>query len=734
MTVSTAAERSSAATAVESSWPAVVVTSPDGTIVHWSDSATAVYGWGAEEVLGRNVAEVTADPSEAERAAAAFPRLARGESWEGPFRVRHRDGSSFMAHVRSTPILAADGGLVAVVGFSYPVGEARFPLLAAERSARHAAERAGERLRRLQQATVELSTASTVGEVARVALERGMEIEGAGSGALWLLDERAGGLRFAASYGAAPGTGTRFALLPLDADLPGPAVVRSGRAIYLRSVAERDERWPALAGVPTQMQAQAIVPLVVESRVIGCLSFGFAEEREFGAGERDFLSALGNVCAQVLDRARLHEAERRASARVAFLAEASRVLGGSLDYEQTLQHVVELLLDAFASFVIIDVVDGNGVLQHAAMAHVDPAKRPALERLADVPLLPDTPVWEVLQTGSPRIVPEVSDEALRHAAGSDERYEAAKEIALGSAMIVPMTARGRMTGLLFLARDRGGEEFADEDLTLAMDLAARAAGAMDNARLFAARTAVAETLQRSLLPPSLPDVPGLELAARYRPALAGLEVGGDFYDCYAVRDGWAFMIGDVVGTGPKAAAVTAVVRHTARAVAPYVSGPREVVHAVRDALEAGDDPEVFCTLLYGSIERRDGAVTLRVVGAGHPQPYVVAADGTVRRVPTSGGLLGMLPPVGLDPVETVLLPGDALVCVTDGVLEARQAPSWDAPGGGDAFFDEAGLVEVLERVAGRSADEIAGDIEAAVLEFAAGRAPDDVAVLVLRAR
>jgi len=726
-------ERRSAARAVESSWPAIVMTTTDGTIVHWSDSATAVYGWAAEDVLGRNVADVTVDPSEAERAAGLFAKLAGGESWEGPFRVRHRDGSSFMAHVRDTPVFDAEGALVAILGLSYPVGEARFPLLAAERSARNAAERATDRLRRLQQVTVELSAATTSDEVAETVLQRGVELEGAGSGALWLLDESGEALRFAAALGAAPGTRSRFAVLPLDAELPGPAVVRTGRPIYLRSVADRDHHWPALTGVPSAMEAQAVVPLIVEGRPIGCLSFGFAEEREFGAGERDFLSALANVCAQVLDRARLHDAERRASHRVAFLAEASRVLGGSLDYEQTLLHVVELLLDTFASLVILDVVDGNGVLQHATMAHANPAMREVVEALADVPLLPGTPVWEVLQTGVPRIVAEVTDEELRHAAGSEERFEAARKLALGGVMIVPMVARGRTLGLLFMGRDRDAEAYTDDDLTLAMDLAARAAGAIENARLFAARTAVAETLQRSLLPPSLPNVPGLELAARYRPALAGLEVGGDFYDCYPVRDGWAFMIGDVVGTGPKAAAVTAVVRHTARAVAPYVPGPADVVHAVRDALEAGDDPEVFCTLLYGSIERDDEGVGLAIVGAGHPPPFVVAADGSVGRVATTGGLLGMLPPVGIEAVECVLRPGDALVCVTDGVLEARQAPSWDAPEPGDAFFDESGLVEVLERRAGRSADELAGDIETAVLEFTAGRAPDDVAILVLRA-
>ena len=733
MGVTQDAERRTAS--VESSWPAIVVTDPGGAIAQWSDSATAVYGWRPEEVLGRDIGSVLPDASEDEHVAAVYEAVGSGSAWEGPMRMRHKDGSTFVTHVRVTGVLDQEGRLAGILGLSYPTGEARFPLLAAERSARSSAERATERLRRLQQATAALSAATTTEDVVDTVLQRGMELEGAGSGALWLLDDDRRVLRFAAAIGAAPGTRSRFAVLPLDAELPGPAVVRSGRPIFLRSVAERDEHWPGLAGVPSAMQAQAVVPLVVDARVIGCLSFGFPEEREFGAGERDFLGALANVCAQALDRARLHDAERRATARVAFVAEASRTLGASLDYEQTLQHVVDLVLGEFASFVIIDVVDGNGVLQRAAMAHVDPAKRDVIAALADVPLLPGTPVWEVLETGVAQRLDEVPDEVLRHACDSDERYEAAKALGNGPRLIVPMAARGRTVGLLFLARE-SGDSYTDDDLALAVDLAARFAGAIDNARLFAARTAVAETLQRSLLPPSLPDVPGLELGARYRPALAGLEVGGDFYDCFPVRDGWAFMIGDVVGTGPKAAAVTAVVRHTARAVAPYVPGPADVVHAVRDALEAVDDPEVFCTLLYGAISRDgDGhGVRLAIVGAGHPQPFVIGTDGRIGKVATAGGLLGMLPPVGIEPVECVLAPGETLVCVTDGVLEARQAPSWDAPSGGDRFFDESGLVEVLERCAGRSADEVAGAVETAVLDFTSGRAPDDVAVLVLRSR
>lgn len=712
-------------------WPAVIVTDPAGNVMHWSDSAQAVYGWTEAEVRGRDVA-ILAVEADGNAVAAVREATRTGFSWDGQVRALHRDGSAFDAHLRVTPVADADGRLLAVVGMSYPVGEARFPLLAAERSARASSERATERLRRLQHVTADLTRTMATKDVAATVLTRGAEIEGAGSGALWLLD--GGALRFEAAVGMLPGNAERFATLPLDADLPGSAVVRSGKPIFLGSRAERDERWPALAGVPTAMESLAIVPLVVEGRAIGCLSFGFAEQREFGAGSRDFLAALSNVCAQALDRAHLHDAERAASGRVAFLAEASRVLSGSLDYAVTLDQAVDLLLQAFAAMVAIDVVAGDGRIERVAMGHVDPVKRETMEILRGNPVRPGSHSWAVLQTGEPRLVPEITDEDLRRAMVEDHLYEAAREIAYGPAMIVPMTARGRIVGLMFVARPRGDVPFTEDHLALAVDLAARAGSAVDNARLFAERSGVAETLQRSLLPPRLPDVPGLELGARYRPAYAGLQVGGDFYDCYAVGDAWAFMLGDVVGTGPRAAAVTAVVRHTARAVAPYVDGPAAVALAVREALVAGDDDEVFCTLLYGSVAAHpDGGMALSVVGAGHPPPFVVRADGTVERVDTRGSLLGGVPPLDIEPVEVRLRPGDALVGVTDGVLEARRARSLDEPVHSIDFFDETRLTDLLAASAGLPADAVAGAVEAAVLEFTNGRAPDDLAVLVLRA-
>lgn len=719
---------------VDSGWPAVIVTDPDLRVLHWSRSATAVYGWTEAEAVGRALGELVTDAVEAEAVGAIVGQLSAGESWDGTFRMRHKDGSSFVVHVRDTPVFAEDGRLVAIIGLSYPLGEDRLPILAAERGARSSAERATERLRRLQQVTAALSRAMTTDETIELVLSRGMELEGAGSGSIWLLDDRTGLLRFAGAVGMMPGVDQRYATIPVDADMPAGAVVRTKRPVYLRSRAHRDEAWPAIAGTPSAMEAIAVVPLVVDDRAIGCLSFGFPEVREFGEGERDFLAALANVCAQVIDRARLYEAERAASGRVAFLAEASRVLNTSLDYDVTVRRVVSLLLESFATIVVVDLLSPDGSVERAAMAAADPSKQDALESLRRNPIKPGSSGWEVLTTGNPRVIPEVSDETLRANTPDEESYRAAVAIDIGPALAVPLTARGYVIGVLYLARSRGAAAFDDDDVALAVDLAARAGSAVDNARMFAARAEVAETLQRSLLPPSLPDVPGVDLAARYRPLHSGLEVGGDFYDCYPVGDTWAFMLGDVVGNGPRAAAVTAVVRHTARAVAPYVRGPSAVVHAVREALVAGDDDEVFCTLLYGSISRGADGLDLDVVGAGHPQPYVLRAAGGIDRVPTAGSLLGIVPPVGLDPVRVTLAPGDTLVCVTDGVLEARHAPTWDTPAEGEAFFDEEGLLEVLRASAGGTADEVAGAIEAAVLEFTGGRAPDDVAILVLRAR
>ncbi|MDQ3946625.1 MAG: SpoIIE family protein phosphatase, partial [Actinomycetota bacterium] len=210
---------------------------------------------------------------------------------------------------------------------------------------------------------------------------------------------------------------------------------------------------------------------------------------------------------------------------------------------------------------------------------------------------------------------------------------------------------------------------------------------------------IAHVLQRSLLPPCLPDIPGVELSARYHPAGDHAEVGGDFYDAFSLGEGrWGFLIGDVAGKGPGAAAMTAVVRHTARATV-RVSGGLRVPEAVNAALIESDDDETFATMAYGELRLAAGHVAIRLLSCGHPPALLVRAGGHIVAVEGRGPLLGQFPVINVDPVALTLFPGDVLVLVTDGVLEARAPRS--ALQLGPCFLEEEGLVAVLAETRGQ---------------------------------
>ena len=242
---------------------------------------------------------------------------------------------------------------------------------------------------------------------------------------------------------------------------------------------------------------------------------------------------------------------------------------------------------------------------------------------------------------------------------------------------------------------------------------------------------VVHVLQRSLLPPSLPEIPGVELAARYHPAGDHTEVGGDFYDAFSLGVGrWGFLIGDVAGKGPGAAAMTAVVRHTARATA-RVSGGLRVPEAVNAALLESDQEEGFATMAFGDLRLAEGHVAVRLLYCGHPPALLVRAGGHIVAVEGRGPLLGQFPVIHVVPVALTMFPGDVLVLVTDGVLEAR-APRSSLPRSPDCFLEEQGLAAVLAETRGEPATTIARSIEERTVTFSGGGPADDLAVLVLR--
>jgi serine phosphatase RsbU (regulator of sigma subunit) len=245
-------------------------------------------------------------------------------------------------------------------------------------------------------------------------------------------------------------------------------------------------------------------------------------------------------------------------------------------------------------------------------------------------------------------------------------------------------------------------------------------------------TALAKTLQDSLLPPVIVRPPGIEAAALYLPAGGGIEVVGDFFDLFRTRDDWwCAVMGDVCGKGIEAAKITALARYTVRAEATQHTSPAKVMSRLNDALLRQKASERFLTAVCITF-RTDGAagmttgITGRISAAGHPLALLRRADGTVREIGRHGTALGLLQGVNLTAEPFSLTAGDALLLYTDGVTEAR------AIDGGELFGDER-LMEVFADCGhGRSAEQIADCIIESVLEYTGARTSDDTALLLLR--
>ncbi|PKV98572.1 SpoIIE family protein phosphatase [Nocardia fluminea] len=207
----------------------------------------------------------------------------------------------------------------------------------------------------------------------------------------------------------------------------------------------------------------------------------------------------------------------------------------------------------------------------------------------------------------------------------------------------------------------------------------RARAAADQAREAAERERervqkLATTLQRTLLPPTLPQLPGMEIAAYYHPASTD-NVGGDFYDLFPLTDAtWGFFLGDVSGKGPTAAAVTSLTRYTLRAAAVYDPDPKAVLDNLNTVLlhKYRHDEPGFCTVVYGSLRPEAAGATLTLASGGHTPALLVRADGTTSLVETPGGMLvGAIPDPTFVSAEVHLQPGDTVLFYTDGLTEAR---------------------------------------------------------------
>jgi anti-sigma regulatory factor (Ser/Thr protein kinase) len=389
-----------------------------------------------------------------------------------------------------------------------------------------------------------------------------------------------------------------------------------------------------------------------------------------------------------------------AGRRLAYLLRASQSLSSSLDLGRTAVALADLAVPELADGCAVHLVQGREVLLVAA-AHIDHGRERVLAGLAA------------------RREPTDDDVARRVADRGEPELDGT-----GRRLWVPVSRDERPLGVLSLSMEGSGRPLGRDELPLVEDLVRLGAVALDHALRYRELAREARTLQRSLLPASMPVIPGIQLAARYRAAGDGHLVSGDFLDIFPVGDDtWDVAVGDVAGRGVQAATLTSLVRHTARVAAETGAWPSEVLTAVDRAVSATDVGERFATMALARL-RPDPAVTeVHLALAGHPQPLLVAGDGAVTAVGTPSQAIGVgrRSAEGADDVVH-LAAGDALVLLTDGLGAARApAREWLR-----AVRAAAG------RAAGQDAAGLAASLEEALLGFQDAAEPDDLGLVVLR--
>ncbi|MBT2387496.1 SpoIIE family protein phosphatase [Streptomyces sp. ISL-11] len=706
---------------------AVVQIDRGGGISSWNDDADAMFGFPADQVIGKPLADFAAWPHTPGTSTGIAEAL-RLSRWEGSYGIRGADGRIipvYASHLRVRDNAGAPSTVCLLVR-----EDERAVLQSLQRSSGTdtTADRtstdpfevfigspAPDDLDGLLQRTVERARDMLDGDAAYLLLATDDETE----------------LEVRASTGL-PSARQRFARVPVEA-----GTNRYGSA---RMPAVHEDLAVIPGAVPlltdTGMRSVVTVPLKVEGRLTGSLGVAAEAPGRYSNEEALRLQFAADRIALAVERARLNELERLRRGSLSFLVEASDLLAGTLDRDQTLALMAQMTVPTLATWcAVYTVADPTSEPELSYVLHEDEDRidglKTLLGRLAPPEPVP-TPgarVWTAPAEAAHAAALRSSLRSLgladiaRQSAGPGTSLATAAAVG-GETVVLPLVARNRVIGMLTLGKPTD-DHFRQEILELAEDLSRRAALALDNSRLYSERTAISQSLQRSLLPPELPSVPGVEVDVIYRAAGEGNEVGGDFYDLFPIRDGaYGFAIGDVCGTGPEAAAVTGLARHALRLLAREGYGGPAVLERLNAAILDEGARSRFLTLLYGELwPQEDGSALLKVVCAGHPLPLRLRPDGRVDAAADPQPLLGVMEDLELYEQTVTLDPGDVLLCVTDGVTERRE---------GSRMLGDDGLADVLTTCTGLTAGAVAARILRAVERFAAEPASDDMAILAMR--
>ncbi|MFE7235158.1 SpoIIE family protein phosphatase [Streptomyces sp. NPDC002405] len=710
---------------------AVVQIERGGSISAWNEDAEELFGYASKQVTGRPLTDLAAWPHTPGTSTGIAEALQLSR-WEGSYGIRGAHGRVIPVYASHLRVRDTDGepSTVCLLVRDHERAVLQTPLrLPASADAGSATEGsstdpfevfigspAPDDLDGLLQRTVERARDMLDGDAAFLLLATDDETE----------------LEVRASTGL-PSARQRFARVPVEA---GP-----GRYGSARMPAVHEDLTAVPGAVPllnsTGMRSVVTVPLKVEGRLTGSLGVAAEAPGRYSNEEALRLQFAADRIALAVESARLGELERLRRGSLSFLVEASDLLAGTLDRDQTLALMAQMTVPTLATWcAVYTIADQASDPYLSYVLHEDEELIDGIKSLLSKIAPPDpvpTPgarVWTAPGEAAHQAALRSSMRSLslgdsHHHIGTTIGPTLATASAVGGETVVlPLVARNRVIGMLTLGKPTD-EHFRQEILELAEDLSRRAALALDNARLYSERTAISQSLQRSLLPPGLPDVEGVEVEVIYRAAGEGNEVGGDFYDLFPIRDGaYGFAIGDVCGTGPEAAAVTGLARHALRLLAREGFGGPAVLERLNSAILDEGARSRFLTLLYGELwPQEDGSARLKVVCAGHPLPLRLRQDGTVEPAADPQPLLGVMEDLELYEQTITLDPGDVLLCVTDGVTERRE---------GTRMLGDDGLADVLTTCTGLTAGAVAARIMRAVERFASDAPSDDMAILAMR--
>ncbi|MDX3074743.1 SpoIIE family protein phosphatase [Streptomyces sp. MI02-7b] len=609
---------------------AAMVLDRHGRIVLWSPEAERLFGYSAADALGQNAGLLMVEPARLELVTELFKQVRAGAVWQGVFPIVHADGTVRDIEFRNMRMLDEDGGVFA------------------------------------------LGLGADLGTVRRVETDMGLSSS--------LVDQSPIGLAV---------FDTELRIVRVNEALEGMYGL-SAASMLGRTMREVSPGIDA-AGIETAMRTvletgEPLLDLETVGRTYADLGRDHAWSISYYRIEDPTGRVLGLATSVADFTERHHAAEEIAAARgrLAVIAEAGTRIGTTLDLQQTARELASVVVPMLADIATVDVLEsvmrGETVSRVAsgetaefralAVAAADPGEAiGAVDPVGEPASYPtDRLITRAVREGQPVVVHRVSSRILRRIARDDRAAALLRRAGVHSYLAAPLIARGEVLGVIGLYRTRNQKAFDDQDRTLAVELAARAAISIDNARLYAGERLAALTLQRSLLPHDPPTVDGMEMATRYIPAVR--EVGGDWFDVLPLKNGKVgLIVGDVMGKGLRAAAIMGQLRTATRAFAQLDLAPDELLRHLDDIIGSAEG-DFIATCVYAVCDPATGRCQFST--AGHLPPVLVPPGGRAELIDIPNGVPLGVGGIGFRMVERELSEGTVLALFTDGLVEDRR--------------------------------------------------------------